>query len=183
MCGRQAWHSGKVTEIRAVETVWESSAVATGLVVEGIFDEFGGPLPFEDLVDRVAHHWGIADRPEPHFDNSEASGNIDSTIQNRSWLKQLWDEVRALPPRQRAALLLNLRDDQGGSALLWLPITGVAAIRDIAVALELPVEEMARIWNSLPLDDLQIAARMNITRQQVVNLRKAARERLVRRMR
>jgi hypothetical protein len=35
----------------------------------------------------------------------------------------------------------------------------------------------------LPLDDLTIAARLGLTRQQVINLRKSARLRLARRLR
>jgi hypothetical protein len=38
------------------------------------------------------------------------------------------------------------------------------------------------MWESLPLDDTAIADRLNLTRQQVINLRKAARMRLARRM-
>jgi hypothetical protein len=43
-------------------------------------------------------------------------------------------------------------------------------------------EELTEIWNALPLDDVAIAAHLGVTRQQVINLRKSARERLVRRM-
>jgi hypothetical protein len=43
-------------------------------------------------------------------------------------------------------------------------------------------EEFAEIWNHLPLDDNRIAEILNLTRQQVINLRKSARERLARRM-
>jgi len=44
------------------------------------------------------------------------------------------------------------------------------------------IEALAELWNSLPLDDHAIAARLGITRQQVINLRRAARERLARRL-
>ena len=46
----------------------------------------------------------------------------------------------------------------------------------------LRAEELAGMWNSLPLDDRGIAERLGITRQQVINLRKSARARLARRM-
>ena len=38
-----------------------------------------------------------------------------------------------------------------------LPLAGVASLREIAAALALPVEELARLWNALPLDDVAIA--------------------------
>jgi hypothetical protein len=58
----------------------------------------------------------------------------------------------------------------------------VASIRTIGETLELPPEAFAGLWNSLPLDDLAIAALLGVTRQQVINLRKSARERLIRRI-
>jgi hypothetical protein len=96
-------------------------------------------------------------------------------------LKKLWSEIVELPERQRAALLLNLKDSQGSGISLF-QMTGVATILQIAEALSTTGEELARLWNELPLDDLAIASRLGITRQQVINLRKSARERLARRM-
>jgi hypothetical protein len=37
------------------------------------------------------------------------------------------------------------------------------------------------LWNRLPLEDNEIAARLNLERQQVINLRSTAREKLERR--
>jgi DNA-binding CsgD family transcriptional regulator len=42
--------------------------------------------------------------------------------------------------------------------------------------------ELARIWKDLPLADQDIATRLDLNRQQVINLRKSARERLGRRL-
>jgi hypothetical protein len=88
-----------------------------------------------------------------------------------------------LPVRQRVALLLNLRDDRGGSALAILPLLNIASIREIADVLEMAAEDLAALWNELPLEDAAIARRIGATRQQVSNLRKCARERLLRRLR
>ncbi len=91
---------------------------------------------------------------------------------------KLWKEIRELPLRQRIALLLHLRDDTGQSAMIHLGVSP----REIAAALEMPDAELEAIWEALPLDDNRIAARLNVTRQQVINLRKCARERLARRI-
>jgi hypothetical protein len=64
-----------------------------------------------------------------------------------------------------------------------LPYTGTATIEQIAEALEFPLEEFLELWNKLPLDDATIAEFLGATRQQVINLRKCARERLERRIR
>jgi hypothetical protein len=78
--------------------------------------------------------------------------------------------------------LLNLRDAQGRDVIALLPMTGIASIRQIAEALAMPAHEFAKLWNDLPLEDMTIAQQLGITRQQVINLRKSARERLARRM-
>ena len=61
-------------------------------------------------------------------------------------------------------------------------LTGIALFDDLAAVLEMSPEALAAIWNDLPLDDLRIASMLQVTRQQVINLRKSARQRLERRM-
>ena len=104
-------------------------------------------------------------------------------FERRTYLSRLWQEIRQLPPRQAAALILNLRDGQGGNAAALLPLTGIATLREMAGAVGLPPEKLAEIWHLLPLEDSALAGLLGVTRQQVINLRKSARERLARRMR
>jgi hypothetical protein len=103
-------------------------------------------------------------------------------VEQRAEIGQLWAEIGQLRLGQRTALLLNLRVAGDGNGLDLLRRIGVATPRRIAEALEMPAEELAELWNDLPLDDHAIAQRLGVTRQQVINLRKAARERLERRM-
>ncbi len=157
-------------------------------LVGAILQAIGGPVDFDRLVGSVA-----ALVPEPS-DKREGSRDLESladrtvvpadvALDRRQLTERMWNEVRALPLRQRFALLLNLRDGTGAGMLWVLPITGVASIREIAAALELGDLEMAELWNRLPLDDLAIAERLSCTRQQVINLRSAARKRLATRLR
>ncbi len=104
-------------------------------------------------------------------------------FERRTYLVRLWEEIRELPSRQAAALLLNLRDGQGRNAAALLPLTGIATLREMAAAVGLPPEKLAELWNRLPLEDTGLAEILGVTRQQVINLRKSARERLARRMR
>ena len=83
---------------------------------------------------------------------------------------------------QRKALLLNLHAQDAGNVASLIVLTGIARFDDVAAALEMSPEALAEIWNQLPLDDLRIASMLQVTRQQVINLRKSARQRLVRRM-
>ena len=151
-----------------------------------IFAAFGGPLPFDELVGIVAYFWGVDDPPAaPETSAREVQSNDfdpGMRMELRQWLAQLWTEIRELPRSQRVALLLNLRAGDAAPAVTLLPVTGVASIRTIGETLELPPEAFAGLWNSLPLDDLAIATMLGVTRQQVINLRKSARERLVRRI-
>jgi hypothetical protein len=103
-------------------------------------------------------------------------------IERREWLQLIWREIRQLPRRQRVALLLNLRNPHGINIITLLPATGIATFEQIAQTLEIPTTEFEQLWADLPLDDLHIAAYLGATRQQVINLRKTARERLLKRM-
>jgi hypothetical protein len=62
-----------------------------------------------------------------------------------------------------------------------LPSTGVVTMGELAEALGLETKVLHKMWNDLPFDDLAIASRLGLTRQQVINLRKSARARLARR--
>jgi hypothetical protein len=108
---------------------------------------------------------------------------ILDVLTHRAHLERLWDEIRELPPRQRAALLLNLRDDEGrGMIELW-PQTGIAPLAELARTLDMTEAALRELWPTLPRDDQWIAERLGVTRRQVINLRKCARERLARRLR
>jgi hypothetical protein len=161
-----------------------------------IFRRAGGAVELDDLVSVVADLQGIRSvelEPARTDDEEEAvdayagladkRGDIISELEQRRYVERLWLEICELPARQRAALLLNLRDDKGGDVIALFPMLGVATLRQLADALELPAEELAALWQDLPLDDATIAGRLGLTRQQVINLRKSARERLSRRMR
>ena len=102
---------------------------------------------------------------------------------DRAFLVFVWNEIRELPVNQRRALLLNLRDDQHRGMIGLLPLVGLASADEIADVLEWPREAFAAVWNDLPRDDEWIAAELGVTRRQVINLRKCARERLGRRVR
>jgi hypothetical protein len=91
--------------------------------------------------------------------------------------------MRLLPLNQRAALLLNLKDADGRGCIALFPATNVATLRELAEALEMKAERLAELWNELPLEDAKIAELLKLTRQQVINARKSARERLARRLR
>jgi DNA-directed RNA polymerase specialized sigma24 family protein len=154
------------------------------------------PVELDDLVNTVADLQGIKDPTAPAETGEEVfgvgtheqladahAGSVASEVEQRFYLRRLWAEICQLPLRQRTALLLNLKDARGSSSIELFLLLGIASIPQIAATVEIPLENFASLWKELPLDDTSIAALLGLTRQQVINLRKAARDRLARRMR
>ncbi len=137
------------------------------------------------LVSRLA---GIRDAPEsagatgenPAESVADPAPAAAERLELREHVALLWREIRELPERQRAALLLHLRTTHG--AALWLIADlGVARFGELADCLAMEDGKLAEIRNRLPLEDAEIAGRLGLARQQIVNLRQAARQRLARR--
>ena len=133
-------------------------------------------MNFDELVTIVAESCGVIDPVV--VDDGKCPPLKTTPIEDGLYLSILWSEICQLPPRQRTALLLNL----GYDAVAFLPVLNIATIPEIATVLAMPTEELLQLWNGLPLDDESIANQLGATRQQIINLRKAARERLAHRM-
>ena len=197
LCGFAVWRDSKRAVSRSnlrqlpnePQLLVNSNAnVSPPDLVSMIFDRAGAPLRLDDLVSLIADLWRIRDVPSgaTSIDVDAYSGpdeQLDARMDQRSHLERLWAEIRELPLRQRTVLLMSLRDANGRGALALLPLIQVASISQIAETLSMPAEKLATLWNQLPLEDREIAESLGVTRQQVVNLRKCARERLRRRTR
>jgi RNA polymerase sigma factor (sigma-70 family) len=194
-CGFSEWQaSGARASARALDRLrtdpgaltTEASGSGLADLLAALFDGIGGAVSLEDLVDAVARILDVHDAPAVPID--DVAGDVAvaedplSALDGSAALKRLWEEITALPPRQRAALLLNLRDPGGRDVIALLPQTGTASMREIATALAIPAERLAALWADLPMEDAGIAGLLGVTRQQVINLRKCARERLGRRL-
>jgi RNA polymerase sigma factor (sigma-70 family) len=162
-------------------------------MLAAIFNWVETPVKLDDVVSTIAELWGIRDgKVETHTCKGgqgnqygrlqAAQGDTNTEVEQRIHLRRIWAEINRLSPRQRRALLLNLTDWPGDGVIALLLVTRIACFQEIAEALDMTADQLDELWNSLPLDDAAIAARLGVTRQQVINLRKAARRRLVRRM-
>jgi hypothetical protein len=187
VCGLAAWKGRSDTthglfRLRDVPSAAARDPRRPAEAVQAIFACAGRPLPLESLVGIAAELWQIVDQRIPH-DEIELADPLPphaSRFENTQLVEVLWKEIQRLPPLQRAALLLNLRDPSGINAMALFLVLGVARVEEIAGAIGATAAELAELWSSLPLDDLTIAARLGVTRQQVINLRRSARERLAR---
>jgi hypothetical protein len=137
----------------------------------------------------------------------DADWRPDEEAEWSEFLEQLWAEIEQLPLLQRIAYLLNFTVADGQVELFWF--YGVATLRRIGAALQLTDEQFARVWPELPLSDearrraeglasyaekfallwqhlpladATIAKLLGTERQKVINLRKAAGDRLARRL-
>jgi hypothetical protein len=166
-----------------------ASSLRSGL--EQLFSFANGPLNPDDVVEMMSRIYDVRDEStlrtsadtEFEMDNLiDERINPSKSMETTQFLKKLWIEICDLPVRQRVALLLNLKDSEGRDILSTLPLTGTATFREIAAVLEIAPNDFITLWKQLPIEDTKIAEFMEITRQQVINLRKSARERLVRKL-
>ena len=186
LCGLSEWRgSADAAQLQHAPRAIRNRG-ALPVLVRAIFDEIGKAIALEDLVSLVADVRGITDRgaeAPPGRELAAPDRDPFDRVSNLQYLHKLWDEICDLPLRQRIALLLNARDAAGESVVRFLPLVGIASIRQIGSTLSIEAADLADLWPELPLEDTRIALILQVTRQQVINLRRTARERLQRRMR
>jgi hypothetical protein len=151
--------------------------------IEIVLRRAGGSARMTEVVAALLAAWSVpATRPADLAAIPDPEVAPPVRLELREELDMLWSEVRLLPPPQRAALLLNLRAGDCGDVASLLILTGVTSFTELAATIGIPPAELESLWSELPLDDATIAHRLAATRQQVINFRKSARERLRRRM-
>lgn len=203
VCGRAEWAgtvSGECSEddLDRIPALWPPLSVTWNdgvgrpqieRALDHVFEHARKPVELERLVEKAAELFGLPMSPtqSASVERTEKSpvdetASIESSLVYRSALIEVWREVDLLPPRQRMALLLGLRDENGSAIASLLILLRIVTFDELAAAVELSSDELTSIWDDLPLPDLAIAERLGLTRQQVINLRKSARERLGRRL-
>lgn len=209
-CGFAAWEGGQGSRggrlpelLRAPRAVFDRlfpgedpDRLPLGTLVAALLDWVGRPIELDDLTTATAAILRVreAERADPAVGEDGAArdpaelqrdrrADTAAAVEGRSFLARLWPEIRDLPPYQRAALLLNLRDCEGVGVLELLVLQGVCSFPELVAAIGVPEERLGTLWDGIPLDDLTIAELLGCTRQQVINLRSSARKRLERRLR
>lgn len=160
-------------------------------LIMAVFEACGGPIELDHLTGLIAGLWGVEDGPAEPLDEYDglllpnvagSYASPEAIVERHEILRKLWVEICQLSRAQRIALLLNLRSEHGVNIITLFPATGIATFEQIADALDLPNEQFEELWADLPMDDLSIAHYLGVTRQQVINLRRSARDRLLRRI-
>jgi hypothetical protein len=155
-----------------------------------LLEQVGAPVPLDvaaALVLEIAggdnHETRLDASPEgdePELAVLDAGVGSDHLAIARRYLDRAWRELLAMPAEMRASLLLGLRDHHGTALLPVFHCAGVTPLRLVADALAMKPDETAAIWAHLPWDDRAIGRRLGLTGLQVLNLRTAARSRLLR---
>ena len=150
-------------------------------LLAGLFAWLDEPIEFKALLDALAVLLDVSDASASR-DSASSDGvadeaastelSPDDALKWQEYLRWLWQTLNVLSLPQRTAFLLH------SDVTIELNFRGVASLRQIAGALEMSPAEFAEIWTRLPLEDLAIAAHLGRERQQVINLRRIARDRL-----
>lgn len=187
-CGLEGWNLDSPTGAPPERSSVDGDRDLARLI-KSILEQHRRPVGFDALVDLIARMWEIPARATISLEESgspdfpEFAESSESRLDNRRYIERLWNEIRALPGNQRAALLLHCRDGRGYPVLALFQLTGIAFFPEMAMLLDMPEEKLANLWNQLPMEDQAIAEMLGCSRQQVINFRMSARKRLTNRLR
>lgn len=163
----------------ALATETDPRSCRLEVLLRGLFLWIGAPVEWHDLCAAVCQiheaNWKVATRgPDEETAGRVADGapTPHDQLRWRECLQWLWQQAGQLPPRQRAAYLLHTH-----TVFEW-EAAGIASVGEVAIRLGLSPLRGAELWSRLPLDDLTIAQMLACTRQQVINLRRVARDTL-----
>jgi len=201
VCGFPGWQRGVAVDAKHIPCSWEEFAAANRSIISqshkdlapliaAVLEWQGKPVRVEELVGIVAELTGVRDLQQVESVGEDDAAFCEllparapdpsSQLIEKLHLERLWVEICQLPRNQRVALLLNLRDGSN-DALILFTLMGITSMRAISQVLEIEMDAFTALWNELPMDDNAIAAFLRVTRQQVINFRKSAKERLNRR--
>jgi hypothetical protein len=145
--------------------------------VPKLFTWLAAPIELSDLVSVLGEILELRDDAlaDPTSASLELASSSASPHEEAVWkeyLLWLWGKLESLTARQSAAFLF------GSSVLREFELLGVASIRSLAPRFAMAPEHLATLWQQLPLNDLAIATELDCSRQQVINLRRVARDTL-----
>lgn len=143
--------------------------------VTQLFTWLDHPIELRDLVSVLVEVMGLRRSCVGQESADEVLSSYGSPREETIWkeyLLWLWLQMEKLSPRQCVSFLLN------SNVIRDFELFGMASIRTLAPRLAMTPEHLAVLWQRLPLDDLALAAELQCTRQQVINLRRVARDSL-----
>ena len=127
-------------------------------LVHNILKTARGAIELSGLTSLAAEALGLSDRTTTAGDVTDTltdpGAGVAEQTEMRDSVRALWREVCELPLPQRRALLLNLGASGGagqGAGAWLIPDLGIASFSVLAEKLGMTPQELAEIWNRLPL--------------------------------
>ena len=129
-------------------------------LTEELFNRCRGPLELDNLVVIISSLHGIKENLNESLDPDTLSGlhTIDSPmkyyehLEVKELLQKLWEAICELPLNQRKAFIFTSSDHTGESLLHRLLREQVVPVSQIYHSLEMTREELASIWERLPMN-------------------------------
>src|SRR6185369_3534709 len=143
ICGLASWRGSSDPRTRPIDSaILDERNLADSLL--RLFTRVGGPMPFHDVVMLFAATSTASEvnTPLDEIELRELAPSAFEQLSSKQTAEHLWREIEQLLPRQRAALLLNLRETGGGSAIPLLTVTGLATPERIAELVGIAPEEL-----------------------------------------
>ena len=144
LCGLSAWQREKKSKTKVFTDIDALRATAEGSAkmhpadqLATIFKRAAGPMRFNDLALLMAQSWNVHEAQEVQVEETELPDGrrpADKGMEQKQWMRGLWEEIIKLNSKQRVALLLNLKGEDGSSSTSLLVMTGVVTLEEMAKA-------------------------------------------------
>ncbi len=174
---RMAWLKENPESFKSTRFTYKSlqKAPYPKLVAE-IFHWLEDPIGFEDLVELVPLFRQIKEQPAEPIEPAEkhqepplaaAAPTAGDGLEKEKMLKQLWEEVKRLPPESGLILCLSPIGEECEDLWDLLLTTNVISLPELADGLEIPLEQITKIRMQAPMDSKTLADYLGATTSQV----------------
>jgi len=164
----------------------DSTDQLTGLL-QAIFTECAGPIEVDRLVSFVIKIIGSSEPVTESLDSSlleiqtelvDQRPRADQTLEDRERLRSLWNDILKLTAAQRKLILFSNLDVIESDLWSLFIESGTVEPNNILEALDISQSDFMSLWPRIPLNLIELADHLGLTRAQVVKARFNARARL-----
>ncbi len=133
-----------------------------------IFHWLEDPIGFEDLVELVPLIRRNKDLMDEQIEAGEKHQELQlAAPQAGDDLEKLWEEIKQLPPEYRLILCLSPIGDECEDLWDLFLTSDVISLNELADGLEIPLEQLMKIWLQAPMDSQSLADYLGATISQV----------------
>jgi hypothetical protein len=193
ICGLAEWtgQSAKTLDAELIENIIETLSDSKLLqqaikkpnystIVDEIFSFIGCPIGIDQLAEIVGGLLKIQDLPieslsqvdeDRYTSLADTIPRIEIVLEDREQIREFWEEVRRLSPRERDVICFSFSTNAGDDLFSLLLNAEISTVPELAAEFGLAEEQFSEIWKQAPLDNVTLAQHLQTTRQNVSNLR------------